>query len=75
MDKSISVNIDLGFIDDERVNRLAYLKRPRDGYALVKILRDEYGCMVEVFDESEEVSIDLPSQPELYPYQEEALGF
>lgn len=75
VDKSISVNIDLGFIDDERVNRLAYLKRPRDGYALVKILRDEYGCMVEVFDESEEISIDLPSQPELYPYQEEALGF
>lgn len=74
IDRPIQININPYIFNNPRINRLAYLERPRDGYQIAKILRGE-GANVEIIDDSEEIEINIPRQPKLYPFQEEALQF
>lgn len=57
-----------------RMSRLLFLKRPRDGYELYRILRDE-NYEVDLIDELSDQPLRLHDAPQLYPYQEDCMEF
>lgn len=57
-----------------KTSRLLFLRRPRDGYELSRILKDE-GYEIEVEDNLEYLNVHLPQSPDLYPYQEDCMEF
>jgi SNF2 family DNA or RNA helicase len=70
---TFSVNPDPGVFNAE-MSRLMYLKRPRDGYEIYRILKDS-GYNVKVEDEREESRIVLPTSPNLYNFQADGMEF
>lgn len=57
-----------------KMSRLMWLKRPRDGYELYRILRDE-GYRVTIEDNLEDETVSLPKHPKLYQFQSDAMEF
>jgi SNF2 family DNA or RNA helicase len=56
------------------MNRLFFLKRPRDGYRLADFMRLD-GLDVKVRDKVKGVNLDMGCNVELYPFQEECMQF
>ena len=56
------------------MSRLWYLTRPRDGYRIAQILEGQ-GYDIEVIDKVENTPLNMTPQVNLYPFQEECMGF
>jgi len=57
-----------------KMSRLMYLRRPRDGYEVARILKDA-GYKVEIQDDLEGTNIELPISPSLYDFQMDGMEF
>lgn len=59
---------------DAKMSRIMWLKRPRDGYELYRILKEK-GYNVELHDKVEGTDIEIPKAPKLRDFQEEGMDF
>jgi SNF2 family DNA or RNA helicase len=56
------------------MSRLFFLKRPRDGYRLADLMRQD-GTKVRIRDKVRNIPLNMGCNVELYPFQEECMQF